>query len=175
MEKKGKLENCKFFDVEGRFLKVLPKEKILSIKIIGKNESGEIIYREGVYFSKEKIFQTRFSDGKSFFEEEYEITSIAQPTPPQFSISNKKEFNLFSAMSDQIEELFLFWPRLVFYKDTHTEESEKIIQIKGQLLEPCRTIFIVHINLEDITEEGFNYNNSGDFYKIASRYADFLI
>ena len=170
MEKKGKLKNCKIFDVEDRFLKLFPEEKEMAIKIIGQNESGEIIYREGAYFSKEKIFQTRFSDGKSFFEEEYEITSIAQPIPPQFGISNKKEFNLFSAMGDQIEELFLYWPRLVFYKDTHPEESNEIIQIKGQLLEPCRPIFIVHIKLEDITEEGFNYNNSGDFYKIASRY-----
>ncbi len=168
MEKKGNLRNCKIFDAEGRFFNVLPAENELSIKIIGKNESEEIIYREGVYFLKEKIFQTSFSDGKDFFAEEYEIASIEKPIHPQFE--NIKEFNLFSAMGDQIEELFLYWPRLVFYKDTHPEESEGIIQIKGQLLEPCRSIFTIHIKLEDITEEGFYYCNSGDFYKIASRY-----
>lgn len=173
MEKKGKLRNCKIFDGEGRFFYVIPAENEVFIKIIGQNESGEIIYREGVYFSKEKIFQTRFSDGKDFFAEEYEIDSLAKPIHPKFE--NIKKFNLFSAMGDQIEEVFLYWPRLVFYKDTHPEEREEIIQIKGQLLEPCTPIFMLHIKLADITEEGFIYNNSGDFYKIASRYADFLI
>lgn len=168
MEKKGKLQNCKIFDVEGRFFNVLPAENELSIKLIGKNESEEIIYREGVYCLKNKIFQTRFSDGKDFFSEEYEIASIAKPIHPHFE--NIKEFNLFSAMGEKIEELFLYWPRLVFYKDTHPKESDTLIQIKGQLFEPGNPLFILFIRLSDVTEEGFYYRNSGDFYKISLRY-----
>lgn len=54
MEKKGELKNCKIFNKEGRILGRLQTEEIMPIIVVGKNESEDIIYREGLYFFKNK-------------------------------------------------------------------------------------------------------------------------
>ena len=51
MEKKGELKNCKIFNKEGRILGRLQTEEIMPIIVVGKNESEDIIYREGLYLS----------------------------------------------------------------------------------------------------------------------------
>ena len=96
-EKKGKLKNCKVFGTGGRLLKelsakvvipdtvilntvlwnkILSTERSIPITVIGINDEENLIYREGIYYTKAKIFQTTIRKDNSFIKEEYEIESI---------------------------------------------------------------------------------------------------
>lgn len=163
MEKKGELKNCKIFNEKGRFLRELPTEAIVPIIIIGENQSGEIIDRDGAYFSENSIFRARVSDGKNLKTEEYKITSLSKPKSLKIGLTVVRELSFYSAISEDIEEGFLFWSRLIFYITKNPEEGEKIITITGK---SDSTILKFDVKLNDINEEGFTYGKH-EFFKIS--------
>lgn len=176
-EKKGKLKNCKVFGTGGRLLKelsakvvildtvilntvlwnkILSTERSIPITVIGINDEENLIYREGIYYTKTKIFQTTIRKDNSFIKEEYEIESIFFM---DFKAGTEKviKFNFFSAIGDEIEEGFFEWARLIYYKDTHPKDMEKTIVITGQSFETGSSISRFHITLNDVFERGFYY------------------
>lgn len=163
MEKKGELKNCKIFSEKGRFLKDLPTDAIIPITIIGENQSGDTIDREGVYFSENGIFQTRVSDGRSFKTEEYKVISLADTKSLKNELMIVRKIFFYSAISDEIEEGFLNWPRLIFYITKNPEEGEKTITITGK---SGSEILKFNVKLNDINEEGFMYRKH-EFFRIS--------
>ena len=163
MEKKGELKNCRIFKEKGRFLRELRTDAIVPITIIGENQSGDIIDRDGAYFSKNRIFRARVFDGKNFITEEYKITSLAKPKSLKIGLTIVRELSFYSAISDEIEEGFLHWPRLIFYVTKNPEEGEKTITITGK---SDSTILKFDVKLNDINEDGFSYGKH-EFFKIS--------
>ena len=144
------------FGTGGRLLKELSTERSIPITVIGIDDEENVIYREGIYYAKAKVFKTIIRKDNSFIEEEYEIESIFFI---DFKAGTEKvtKFNFFSAIGDEIEEGFFEWARLIYYKDTHQKEMEKTIVITGQSFEPGSSISKFHIRLNDVFERGFYY------------------
>ena len=162
---KKKITNCKIFTTGGRFLKELP-QKNLPITVIGINEEGEVYYREGAYFWKREIFQTDIIEAGRIVTEEYIISSLAQISDYQFQIREEQKFNFYSAISDEIDEAFLYWERLIHYKEMHPEKEDILVRIKGRSFEIGNPFVTAYIKLNQITESGFYYERLEKFYRI---------
>lgn len=159
------LTNCKLFFTGGRFIKELP-QKNLPITIIGTDEEGEVLYLEGAYFCEREIFQTIALKNDRVVNEEYIISSLAKMETCKFPIREVQKFDFYSATSDETDELFLYWERLIHYKDTHPKKGDMLVRIKGRSFEVGKPFVEVNIKLNRITEMGFYYERHEKFYRI---------